>query len=101
MSDFNYTQTDPRERVVMLGNELLDLLYRAEESEALLKKFTALKDNQADIVEMMERPGETDAILSAITDGFKREALLRDYRMLRRTIEQLTTPRPEMPGADS
>lgn len=91
---------DPRERLVRTGNDLLDILYALDGTEQIVKPMLDAKDDDAKIKELMDAPGAAEAIISAIGNGFKRDALLREYVTLRQTIEALTTERPAMRGGE-
>ena len=101
---------DPRERLLALGNELLDLAYQEHEIRPRmlkLQKLTSMVNDESDIdsvsqdVKDMFGGNGADAIvfaIEAVALSDKRQQKLEQYCMLRSTIEAMEQPRQEAPG---
>jgi hypothetical protein len=97
MSTYQNTSIDPRERLMIVGNKILDATYELDKTEALVKAITAVKDDRDTLSLLMKEEGATKAMISSITLSFERAALTREYIILRSTIESLAGgARPEV-----
>jgi hypothetical protein len=89
------TTTDPRERMVQTGNDLLNTLYRIAEYDELQRKASAVN-------RMDKSDPATGAAAAALIDAHgvetllelldlqgRRDSLLREYVTIRQTIEAL------------
>lgn len=98
------TATDPRERLIHTGNELLDIVYKLtihERTNAEL--FAAAKSGSDDRIKaaVAGLSGRTlaDAVIGFLELEHKRSDLVARYVLLRETIEQLEQPRDDMRNA--
>lgn len=96
MADFNATRIDPRERLMTIGNQLLDVIYDLDATEAITKAMLDATDDEDKFSEMIKEPGSMEAVLKSITNNLKRDSLVREYVTTRQTIEALTEARQEI-----
>lgn len=91
------TDFDPRERLMTLGREVLDVIYELDDPRI---------QEVAEIAHMPEGPERLEAMLEALDDCTlmktmtlvrKRDRLASDYCLLRRTVEALD---PQHAGQD-
>jgi len=92
--------TDPRERMVRVGNDLLDTLYRLAEHDDFNKRVRELADRKdepgSDLAAkaLMDDTG-IETIVQVLTLTGQRDRLLREYVTIRQTIEALSVPRTD------
>jgi hypothetical protein len=90
------TATDPRERMVQTGNELLNVLYRIAEHDEFQRRISAVnKMDKSDPAvsaaakELLDGPGGMDTLFKLLELHGRRDSLLREYVTIRQTIEAL------------
>ncbi len=98
---------DPRERLVVLGNELLDVIYEEEVMRDAVSAVDEIRDlpveQQLPALEAyMTKKGLTKGDMLAtgiqlIITAQHRNDKIDEYAKLRATIEKLDEPRPEVP----
>lgn len=94
------TATDPRERLVQLGNEILDATYVLEQSKDPVEAMLAAKDDREQLHELFVGGG-MDVLLTRIKTNAARASLVAEYCAIRSTIEALEgTARPDLEGLD-
>lgn len=88
MSNFQAT-TDPRERMLVVGNRLLDVVYELDQRN---DEFSTIEDRlTGDGAERASLTADDLAVLSRrLVLMAQRDHLLREYVTLRSTIEALT-----------
>lgn len=94
------TTTDPRERLVQTGNELLSVIYREEihhrENRALLD---ASRSGDTAAIHSAMSGIKSDRLAEIVIEMLKlqtdRQELIARYVLLRETIEQLTPAKGE------
>lgn len=89
MSNRNDTSTDPRERLVRVGNDLLDAIYELEKTTAAVDELQAAKDDPTKLDSLMN-DGGLEVLVQRLGALSKKDLVLREYVTIRQTIESLT-----------
>jgi hypothetical protein len=86
------TVTDPRERLVRVGNEILDQTYEIEKIMPDYKRISEeVKSKDQDrATSVMKEPGSLDVLIRMLELTNVRDRSVREYVTLRQTIEALT-----------
>lgn len=94
MSTANDTVFDPRERLMIIGNRLLDLVYKLDATAAAVKPMQEAKNDSAALDVLMKEEGSVDVLIRHITVCLERDSALKEYILLRQTIEAMESVRP-------
>lgn len=98
------TITDPRERLIVAGSAVLEAAFKEQQfNNQYAEQIKALRnkdDTEAatKVLESFEGSQKTEFLLGLITLGHQRESAVKEYVMMRETIEAMTASRPALPG---
>jgi len=89
MPEIKSTRIDPRERLVTVGNQLLDAIYELDETQAVVTEMNAVKDDKEKLAALVTESG-VEVLIRHLTVQARRDTALREYVTIRQTIEALT-----------
>jgi hypothetical protein len=84
------TPPDPRERLVVVGNRVLDALYALEVNSSVFRELAAAKDDRDLLSELMSRDGAVEALIGQMQRQGEYKEAMTEYVTIRQTIEGLT-----------
>lgn len=89
--------TDPRERLMTVGNRLLDAVYELESTQEKWEAITAVKGDDVKLQEMLKEGG-IEFMLKRLEAIGRRDSALREYVAIRATMEALAdAPTVDLP----
>lgn len=82
---------DPREQLIKTGAELLDAVYLCQKEAPIRTRLQKMSPASQEATEAIEEVGGITAVLDMLTHLYDRDRLVKEYVMLRSTIEAMET----------
>lgn len=88
MSDQQNTPVDPHEKLVIVGNQLLQVIHeQQQDSECIAAMHDAAFSDPRRFMVLVDAHGGPDYLIAALNRIARRDSLIREYTTLRQTIE--------------